>query len=79
MTGASEYTAPLGIGSRVVVVITDGSHKTGQIVEDFGPLAGTEVVVDALLTVRSRRWAVALDDGGIGFVDDDAIAPIDHA
>jgi hypothetical protein len=73
MTGAPEYTR-LGVGSRVV--ITDGSHKTGQIVEDFGPLAGTEVIVDALLTVRSRRWAVTLDDGGIAFLDDDDIAPI---
>jgi hypothetical protein len=65
---------PLRVGTRVRVV--DGSNRTGQIVEDFGALAGAQVVVDASLTARARRWAVALDDGGIAFVDDDAIEPI---
>jgi hypothetical protein len=74
MTGGNESTGRLGVGTRVRV--TDGSNKTGQIVEDFGALAGVEVVVDPLLTARSRRWAVALDDGGMAFVDDEAIAPI---
>jgi peroxiredoxin len=57
--------------------MTDGSRMTGEIVDEFGDLAGVEVVVDAGMTVRSRRWAVALNDGGIAFVDDDAIEPID--
>ena len=74
MAGGMKNTGRLGVGARVRV--TDGSNKTGQIVEDFGSLAGVEVVVDALLTVRSRRWAIALDDGGMAFVDDDAVAPI---
>ena len=57
---------------------TDASHSMGQIVEDFGDLAGAEVVVDRQQTAKARRWAVALDDGGIAFVDDDAIEPIDQ-
>ncbi len=62
---------PLAVGCRVHT--TDESRSTGEIVEDFGDLAGAEVVVDAGLTVRGRRWAVALDDGGLAFFDDDGI------
>ncbi len=62
---------PLAVGCRVHT--TDESHSTGEIVDDFGDLAGVEVLVDAELTVRARRWAVALDDGGLAFFDDDGI------
>lgn len=55
---------------------TDESQTTGEIVDDFGDLAGVEVVIDAELTARGRRWAVALDDGRIAFFDDDGIEPI---
>ena len=65
----------LGVGCRVRT--TDGSNTTGEIVEDFGSLAGAEVVVDAHLTARARRWAVALDDGRMVFVDDDDIEPVE--
>lgn len=57
--------------------MTDGSNVTGEIVEDFGSLAGTEVVIDADHTARARRWAVVLDDGRVVFVDDDAVEPLD--
>jgi hypothetical protein len=50
-------------------------HVTGQIVDDYGSLAGTEVVVDDAKTVRGRRWAVRLDDGQLLFADDDGIEP----
>lgn len=63
--------AEFEVGSRVRT--TDESRTTGRIVEDFGDLAGTEVVVDARCTARSRRWAVALDDGRMVFVDDNEI------
>jgi hypothetical protein len=66
----------LAVGSRVRR--TDGSNTTGEIVDDFGDLAGAEVAVDHHHTARARRWAVALDDGGIAFLDDDALEPIDH-
>jgi hypothetical protein len=62
------------VGQRVRT--TTAPHATGEIVDDFGTLAGTEVVVDSLKTVRSRRWAVQLDDGGLKFVDDQ---DIEHA
>lgn len=72
MTGGANQ---LAVGRRVRTV--DASHATGEIVEDFGTLAGTEVVVDSRLTVRARRWAVALDDGRLQFYDDHEIEPID--
>jgi len=61
----------LQVGQRVRM--TAEPHATGQIVDDFGSLAGTEVVVDSAKTVRSRRWAVQLDDGQLLFADDDGI------
>jgi hypothetical protein len=76
MNAGAEPNKGLAVGIRVQT--TDGTHATGEIVEDFGDLAGTEVVVDSELTAKARRWAVALDDGTIAFLDDDAIEPIDH-
>ncbi|MGB3485136.1 MAG: hypothetical protein WBB07_23335 [Mycobacterium sp.] len=55
---------------------TDDARMTGQIVDDFGDLAGVEVVVDAQQTAKSRRWAVALDDGRMVFLNDDGIERI---
>lgn len=75
MAGAEEKHTRLAVGRRVRT--TDDSQATGEIIEDFGDLAGTEVVVDETLTARARRWAVQLDDGGIAFLDDDGIEPID--
>lgn len=60
-----------------MVRTTDDAHITGQIVDDFGDLAGVEVVVDSAQTAKSRRWAVALDDGTIAFLNDDGIELVD--
>lgn len=61
------------VGQRVRT--TDGTRLQGQIVDDYGSLAGTEVVVDNAKIVRSRRWAVRLDDGQLQFLDDDDMEP----
>jgi hypothetical protein len=71
MADADENDPGLACGRRIR--LTDGSNSTGEIIEDFGDLAGTEVVIDAFRTAKSRRWAVALDDGRTIFVDDDAL------
>jgi hypothetical protein len=71
MADADENDQGLACGRRIR--LTDGSNSTGEIIEDFGDLAGTEVVIDAFRTAKSRRWAVALDDGRTVFVDDDAL------
>lgn len=75
MAGSDEQHARLAVGCRVRT--TDDRHATGEIVDDYGDLAGTEVVVDAQVTARARRWAVQFDEGGIEFLDDDSIEPID--
>jgi len=61
------------VGQRIRTSVEP--HVTGQIVDDYGSLAGTEVVVDDAKTVRGRRWAVRLDDGQLLFADDDGIEP----
>ena len=71
MADADENDNGLACGRRIR--LTDGSNSTGEIVDDYGDLAGTEVVIDAFRTAKSRRWAVALDDGRTVFVDDDAL------
>ena len=67
--------SPFFVGCRVH--IDDTPTETGTIVEDFGTLAGAEVVIDAEQTVRARRWAIELDSGHLRFADDEELAPID--
>jgi hypothetical protein len=64
-----------GFAVGVRVRLTDATHAAGEIVEDFGALAGTAVVIDAETTARSRRWAVRLDDGRLAFADDGDLEP----
>ena len=53
---------------------TDGEVR-GTVVEDFGDLAGHAVDIGENRVVGpARRWAVALDAGGLVFVDSDQLA-----
>jgi hypothetical protein len=53
---------------------TDGEIR-GTVVEDFGDLAGQAVDIGQNHMVgAARRWAVALDGGGLVFVDSDQLA-----
>ncbi|MDT5410417.1 MAG: hypothetical protein QOG14_2637 [Mycobacterium sp.] len=52
---------------------TDG-EVGGTVVEDFGDLAGHAVDIGGIRIVApARRWAVALDAGGLVFVDSDQL------
>ena len=52
---------------------TDG-EVGGIVVEDFGDLAGHVVDVgENHIVAPARRWAVALDAGGLVFVDSDQL------
>jgi hypothetical protein len=44
------------------------------VVEDFGDLAGQAVNIGDRIVGPARRWAVALDAGGLVFVDSDQLA-----
>ena len=51
---------------------TDGEIR-GTVVEDFGDLAGQAVDIGDRIVGPARRWAVALDAGGLVFVDSDQL------
>jgi hypothetical protein len=80
LKGASGTAGATG-GSRVAVNVrvriypgTDG-EVGGTVVEDFGDLAGHVVDIGENHFVGpARRWAVALDTGGLVFVDSDQLA-----
>ena len=77
--GASGTAGDTG-DSRVAVNVrvrvspgTDG-EVGGTVVEDFGDPAGHAVDIGETHIVGSaRRWAVALDAGGLVFVDSDQL------
>lgn len=53
---------------------TDGEVR-GTVIEDFGDLAGHAVDIgENHMAGPARRWAVALDSGGLVFVDSDKLA-----
>ncbi len=52
---------------------TDG-EVGGTVVEDFGNMAGHAVDIgENRIVGPARRWAVALDAGGLVFVDSDQL------
>jgi hypothetical protein len=51
---------------------TDGEVR-GTVVEDFGDMAGQAVNIGDRIVDPARRWAVALDAGGLVFVDSDQL------
>jgi hypothetical protein len=79
MKDASGTAGDTGV-SRVAVNVrvrvspgTDG-EVGGTVVEDFGDLAGHAVDIgENHIVGPARRWAVALDAGGLVFVDSDQL------
>jgi hypothetical protein len=79
MKGASGTPGDTG-DSRVAVNVrvrvypgTDG-EVGGTVVEDFGDMAGHAVDIgENHIVGPARRWAVALDAGGLVFVDSDQL------
>jgi hypothetical protein len=60
----------LGVGVRVRVNKGQGTETAGTVVEDFGYTVGVAVDIgDIHISDPARRWAVALDDGGLMFLD----------
>ena len=79
MKGARGTAGDTG-DSRVAVNVrvrvypgTDG-EVGGTVVEDFGDLAGHAVDIgENHIVGPARRWAIALDTGGLVFVDSDQL------
>ena len=79
MKGASGTAGGTGDGrvavnARVRVYPGTGGEVGGAVVEDFGDLAGHAVDIgENHIVGPARRWAVALDAGGLVFVDSDQL------
>ncbi|UMB68065.1 hypothetical protein [Mycobacterium paraterrae] len=75
-TAVNNSDSEINVGTRVRVYPGSSNEKTGEIVDDFGQDAGTSVTIgDELIADASRRWAVALDGGGLVFVDSGDLSP----
>lgn len=61
-------TAPVAVGARVRVASCAGGGA-GFIAEDFGELPDGTVRLDRTTLIRPRRYAVALDNGALIFLD----------
>ena len=80
MKGASAAAAgdsgdsPVAVNVRVRVSPGADGEIRGTVVEDFGELAGHAVDIgENHIVGPARRWAVALDAGGLVFVDSDQL------
>ncbi len=79
MKGASAITgdtgdSPVAVNVRVRVYPGTDGEVGGTVVEDFGDLAGHAVDIgENRIVGPARRWAVALDAGGLVFVDSDQL------
>jgi hypothetical protein len=70
----SSEESKIVVGCRVQT--DDSPPKTGVVVEDFGELAGQQVVVDQNTVLQARRWAIQLDDGGLAFCNAESLTVI---
>lgn len=72
---AASGDSKIAINSRVLVRPGTDNEKRGVVVEDFADAAGMAVeIAGHHIAAAARRWAVALDDGGLEFVDDEDLA-----
>lgn len=77
--GASETAGdtgdrPVTVDGRVRVYPATDGEVGGTVVEDFGDLAGHAVDIgENHIVGPARRWAIALDEGGLVFVDSDQL------
>ena len=74
-TGGDSGDSSLAVNVRVRVHPGTDAEVHGIVLEDFGDLAGHAVDIgENHMVDPARRWAVALDTGGLVFVDSDQLA-----
>ena len=74
--GSDETGGHLAVNARVRVYPGTNAECRGVIVEDFGEMAAQSVDLGGQhFADPARRWAVALDTGGLVFVDTDQLVP----
>ena len=72
-TAGDTGDSPVAVNARVRVYPGTDGEVSGTVVEDFGDLAGHAVNIGDRIVGPARRWAVALDAGGLVFVDSDQV------
>ncbi|MGE5697495.1 MAG: hypothetical protein ACM4D3_20360 [Candidatus Sericytochromatia bacterium] len=71
---SGETGGQLAVNKRVRVYLGTDTECRGVIVEDFGEMVAQPVDLDGQhFADPARRWAVALDTGGLVFVDSDQL------
>jgi hypothetical protein len=76
-TAADTGDSSVAVNARVRVYPGTDGEVGGTVVEDFGDLAGHVVDIgENHIVGAARRWAVALDSGGLVFVDSDQLAAV---
>ena len=74
-TAGDSGNSGVAVDMRVRVYPGTDGEVGGTVVEDFGDLAGHPVDIgETRIVGPARRWAVALDAGGLVFVDSDQLA-----
>ena len=74
-TAGDSSDSPVAVNVRVRVYPGTDGEVSGTVVEDFGDLAGHAVdIAENHIVGPARRWAVALDAGGLVFVASDQLA-----
>jgi hypothetical protein len=73
-TAGDTGDSPVAVNARVRVYPGTDGEVSGTVVEDFGDLAGHAVNIGDRIVGPARRWAVALDAGGLVFVDSHQLA-----
>jgi hypothetical protein len=72
-TAGDTGDSPVAVNGRVR--LSRDAEVGGTVVEDFGDLAGHAVDIgENHIVGPARRWAVALNAGGLIFVDSDQLA-----
>ncbi len=72
--GGTDGDSRVAVNVRVRVYPGTDGEVGGTVVEDFGDLAGHAVDIgENRIAGPARRWAVALDAGGVVFVDSDQL------
>jgi hypothetical protein len=73
-TAGDSGNSGVAVDMRVRVYPGTDGEVGGTVVEDFGDLAGHAVDIGQTRIVGpARRWSVALDTGGLVFVDSDQL------
>ncbi len=72
--GSGETGGHLAVSTRVLVYPGTDAECRGVVVEDFGEMRALSVDLGGQhFADPARRWAVALDTGGLVFVDTDQL------